>query len=243
MQARQQPDFETAAHRRIYEYVERNGLVERQGVAEAVEMDPDEFDHEVAMLTRDGYLEEHDGALYVALDAGTAEEYTSDGIEYVIRPAREEDLSGIVGAIRRLTQEKTYLEAESVAEQLDYEGVLIRHNDVETRMFFVATVTDDVVGWAHVEAPELEKLSYAAKLTVGVLDEYRRHGIGSHLLHRGLEWAAAQGYRKVYNSIPATNQDAGTFLEDHGFETEAIRKEHYMIDDEFVAELMMAKRL
>ncbi len=243
MQARQKPEFETSAHRRIYEYVERNGLVEREGVAEEVGMDMDSFDHEVAMLKRDGYLEEHDGALYVSLEAGTAEEFTSGSVDYVIRPARQEDLSGIVGAIRRLTDKKTYLVAESVAEQLDYEGVLIRHNDVETRMFFVATVNEDVVGWAHTEAPELEKLSYAARLTVGVLEDYRRHGIGSHLLHRSLEWAASQGYRKVYNSIPATNRDAGTFLEEHGFKTEAIRKEHYMIDGEFVAELMMAKNL
>lgn len=194
-------------------------------------------------LKRDGYLDEPDGALYVALEAGTAEEYTTDGVEYVIRPARQEDLSGILGTIRQITEEKTYLEAESVAEQLDYEGVLIRHNDVETRIFFVATVTDDVVGWAHLEAPELEKLSHAAKLTIGVLEDYLRHGIGSHLLHRGLEWAATQGYRKVYNSIPATNQEAARFLEEHGFETEAIRKEHYMIDDESVDELMMAKTL
>ncbi|WP_227378488.1 GNAT family N-acetyltransferase [Haladaptatus halobius] len=243
MQARQKPEFGSPDHRQIYEYVEQNGLVERQGVMEAVGMEQDQFDHEVTILERDGYLKEHDGALYVALEAGTAEEYRTDGVEYVIRPARQEDLSGIIGVIQRITEEKMYLVAESVAEQLDYEGVLIRHNDVETRMFFVATVNDDVVGWAHLEAPELEKLSHAAKLTVGVLGEYRRHGIGSHLLHRGLEWAAAQGYRKVYNSIPATNQDAGTFLEEHGFETEAIRKEHYMIDDKFVAELMMAKSL
>lgn len=243
MQARQQPEFETPDHRRIYEYVERNGLVEPQAVAEAVEMESDQFDHEVAILKRDGYLEEHDGALYVALEAGTAEEYTSDGVEYVIRPARQEDLSGILGTIRQITEGKRYLVAESVAEHLDYEGVLIRHNDVETRMFFVATVTDDVVGWAHLEAPELEKLSHAAKLTVGVLEEYRRHGIGSHLLHRSLEWAAAQGYQKVYNSIPATNKEAGTFLDEHGFETEAIRKDHYMIDDGFVDERMMATTL
>lgn len=243
MQARQTPEFETPDHRRIYEYVEQSGLVEPQAVAKAVKLDPEQFHHEVAILKRDGYLEEHDGALYVALEAGTAEEYRSDEIKYVIRPARQEDLSGILGTIRRITEEKTDLVAENVAEQLDYEGVLIRHNSVETRMFFVATINNDVAGWAHLEAPELKKLSYAAKLTVGVLEEYRRHGIGGHLLQRSFEWAAAQGYQKVYNSIPATNQEAGTFLAEHGFQTEAIRKNHYMIDNEFVDELMMAKTL
>jgi ribosomal protein S18 acetylase RimI-like enzyme len=110
-------------------------------------------------------------------------------------------------------------------------------------MFFVATFVEDVVGWAHLEATELEKLCHAAKLTVGVLEEYRGHGIGSHLLHRGLEWAASNDYRKVYNSIPATNEDGLRFLETHGFETEATRKDHYRIDDEFVDERMLAKTL
>lgn len=243
MHARQTPAFETPDHRRIYEHVEQHGAVTPREVAEAVEMDPEKFNHELTILKRDGYLEEHDDTLRVALEAGTAEEYSSDGVDYVIRPARQEDLTGIVGVIRKLTEEKTYLVAESVAEQVDFEGVLIRHNDVETRMFFVATVADDVVGWAHLEAPELEKLSHAAKLTVGVLEEYRRHGIGAHLLHRSLEWASTHGYHRVYNSIPATNQEAARFLEDHDFETEAIRKEHYMIDGEFTAELMMARSL
>ncbi|UPM44422.1 GNAT family N-acetyltransferase [Halocatena salina] len=243
MQARQTPAFETPDHRRIYEYVEQQGTVAPREAAEALEMDPEQFHHELAVLKRDGYLEEQDDTIRVALEAGTAEEYTSNGVGFTIRPARQEDLAGIVGVIRKITSEKTYLVAETVAQQVDFEGVLIRHNDVETRMFFVATVADDVIGWAHLEAPELEKLSHAAKLTVGVLDEYRRHGIGGHLLHRSLEWAGSHGYQRVYNSIPATNQEAARFLEDHGFETEAIRKEQYMIDGEFTAELMMARSL
>lgn len=243
MKARQSPAFETPDHRRMYEYVEQHGAVAPREVGDAVELDLEQFNHELAMLKRNGYLEERDGKLRVALEAGTPEEYTTDGVEYVIRPARQEDLTGIIGVMRRITEEKTYLVAESVVEQVDFEGVLIRHNDVETRMFFVATVADDVVGWAHLEAPELEKLSHAAKLTVGVLEEYRRHSLGSHLLHRSMEWAGAHGYRRVYNSIPATNQEAARFLEEHGFETEAIRKDHYLIDEEFTAELMMAKSL
>lgn len=243
MQARQKPEFETADHRRIYEFVEQQGRASPEETREALEMDADTFARRLAILTRDGYLEKRDGDLFVALESGPAEEYRSGDVAFVIRPARQSDLSGITGTIREITAERTYLVAETVAEQLDYEGALIRHNDVETRIFFVATVDDDVVGWAHVEAPELEKLRHAARLTVGVLEEYRRHNIGSHLLQRGLEWAGSQGYQKVYNSIPATNQSAAQFLEEYGFETEAIRKDHYKIDDEFVAELMMAKTL
>lgn len=227
----------------MYEYVERRGQAPPAEIAGAVKIDPEQFNHELAILKRDGYLEERGGELCVVLEAGTEQEYVDAGVSYVIRPARQEDLSGILGTIRRIAEEKTYLVAESVGEQLDYEGVLIRHNDVETRMFFVATVEGDAIGWAHLEAPELEKLSHAAKFTVGVLEEYRRHGIGGHLLKRSLEWATQQGYQKVYNSLPASNDAGAEFLARRGFQTEAIRPDHYRIDGEFVAEVMMAKTL
>ena len=243
LQARERPKFESSVHRRIFEFVERNGSVKPQEAADAVRIDPERFHHELTILKRDGYIDERDGMLTVSLEAGEAEEFVSDGIRYEIRPAVQADLSGILGCMRQIAEERTYLVAETVGEVLDHEGVLIRHNGASTRMFFVATVGKDVVGWAHLEAPRVEKLSHAAELTVGVLDEYRRHGIGGQLLERSINWAADQGYEKVYNSIPATNQDAARFLERHAYETEAIRRDHYKIDDDYVAELMMARRI
>jgi ribosomal protein S18 acetylase RimI-like enzyme len=77
-------------------------------------------------------------------------------------------------------------------------------------------------------------------LTVGVREAYRQQGVGSQLLGRGLDWAEANGYQKVYNSVPMTNDEALSFLEAHGWETEGIRRDHYTIEDELVDEVMMA---
>ena len=137
----------------------------------------------------------------------------------------------------------TYIVAETVADIIDHEEVLLRHNEIESRMFFVACVTDDVVGWVHIAHPEVDKLSHTAELTVGVLEEYRQHGIGSHLLGRGVEWAATNGYERLYNSVPSTNEAAIAFLEGQGWEIEAVREDHYKIDDEYVDEVMMARQL
>jgi hypothetical protein len=45
------------------------------------------------------------------------------------------------------------------------------------------------------------------------------------------------------NSGPATNEEAIEFLKTRGWETEAVRDGHYRIDDEYVDEVMLAKRL
>jgi ribosomal protein S18 acetylase RimI-like enzyme len=224
---------------RIYQYVESHGAVVPEEVRSELRIDPGGFRHHVAILRRDGLLEEVDGTLRVALDAGEEEEHTTEDVQFSIRPARQEDLAGIVGAIRQVAEEGTYIEAETVAQEVDHDQALLRHNELESRMFFVATVEDEVVGWVHLNAPELEKLAHTAELTVGVLEEYQVNGIGSHLLERGLEWAAVNGFERVYNEVPATNEDAIAFLESHGWQVEATREDHYKIGGEYVDDVMM----
>lgn len=243
MEFREELTFGHEDRKRIYEYVERHGTADPDRVERDLRLDPAGFRHHVAILRRDGYLEEAGGALRVALDVGEEEEFERGDLRFHIRPARQEDLGGIVGAIRQVADEGTYIEAESVADLLDHESALLRHNELESRVFFVATVGDEVVGWVHLNAPELEKLSHTAVLTVGVVDGYRGHDLGSHLLERGLEWAAKNGYEKVYQSAPATNEDAIGFLKAHGWEIEAVREDHYKINGDYVDEVMMAVTL
>ena len=240
MNAVRRLDFGHEDRKRIYEYVERHGSVAPSTVQQRLGIDPGGFRHHVAILRRDGRLETIEGKLRVVVEAGEAEEHRSDDLAFSIRPARQEDLSGIVGAIRQVVAERTYIEAESVAQEVDHQEALLRHNELESRVFFVATIGDEVVGWVHLHAPELEKLSHTAELTVGVLAEYRGNGIGSHLLSRGLEWASSNEYERIYQSVPATNEDAIEFLEHHGWTIEAVRENHYRIDDTYVDEVMLA---
>ncbi|WP_336002115.1 bifunctional helix-turn-helix transcriptional regulator/GNAT family N-acetyltransferase [Halorientalis halophila] len=225
----------------IYRYVERHGSVQPSEAADHVAIDPEAFRHHVSMLKRDGYLEEtEDGNLRVRLDCGETEEHETAGLAYEIRPACQADATGLLGVVRAVADRQVHLVAESVAEQLEYEDALLRNNAGETRVFFVATVEDEVVGWCQVEIPRLAKLSHTAELTVGVLVEYRRYSIGSHLLQRGMEWARANGCRRVYNSVPETNDLAVSFLQENGWRIEAVRDGHFEIDGDPVDEIMLA---
>ncbi|PSQ32713.1 GNAT family N-acetyltransferase, partial [Halobacteriales archaeon SW_10_68_16] len=205
-------EFDHTGREDIYEYVESNGASRPEEIRRALNMGERAFGHHTAILKRNGVLEEADGKLRIAFDAGAEKEFEADDVAFTIRQAREEDLTGLVGAIREAIGGGEYVDAESVADVVDSEGVLLRHNELEARIFFVATVNSDVVGWVHLKNPKLDKLSHTAELTVGVLEEYRGYGIGSHLLERGLEWAGTQGFERIYNSVPATNETAIAFL-------------------------------
>lgn len=256
------PQFDHARRRRIYEYVERNGAVDPERVRQnvlvrpeadskparsgsdlepSVAMSTEEFDHHVSILERDGYLEEREGKLRVALpmdaDAKTVD---LDGIEAIVRPARQEDITGIVGVIRTVADVDTHVVAARLADEVSRDEVLLRHNESEDRVFFVATVDDDAVGWLHVEGVRFPHMDHTAELTVGVLERYRGDGLGSTLMESGLEWARDRGYRKIYQNLPATNERAVSFLEDHGWSVESTRDGHYRIGDELVDEIQLA---
>jgi ribosomal protein S18 acetylase RimI-like enzyme len=235
--------LEQKNRRDIYEYVKRVGEVEYGRARKNLGFDPTAFGHHVTILKRDGLLREVDGELTAGFEGGSEEEFAEDGVSFTIRPARQSDLSGLVGVIRDAVEGGHDVVAENIADILDQEQVLYRNDMVQSRVFFVATVDGDVVGWANITHPELEKLSHTAELTVGVLSEYRRNGIGSHLLQRGLEWAGKEDYERIYNSLPSTNEEAIAFLESHGWEIEATREDHYRIDGEYVDEVMMAVSL
>jgi GNAT superfamily N-acetyltransferase len=254
--------FDDSRRRRIYEYVERNGAVEPRTVRRNVlvrpetgskparsgaELEPsasmstEEFNHHVSVLERDGYLKERDGKRRMSRPMGAdAERVDVDGVEAVVRPARQEDITGIVGVIRTVAGADTHVAAARLADEISNEQVLLRHNESEDRVFFVATVDGDAVGWLHVGGVQFPRMSHTAELTVGVLERYRGHGLGATLMERGLEWASNRGYRKVYQNIPETNERAVSFLEDHGWAVESNREGHYLIDGELVDEVQLA---
>jgi ribosomal protein S18 acetylase RimI-like enzyme len=240
MELTEQLHFDNKDRRDIYDYVEARGSVRADQVRRALNLDPEAFGHHVTILRRDGYVTRDGTHLTVAYQEEDIEEHATDDFAYTIRTAEQRDLSGLIGVIRQVAEEGTYIEAESVADLLDHEEVILRHNEVRSRMVFVACVDDEVVGWVHLDLPEMEKLAHTAVLTVGLLSEYRNHGLGTALLDRGVRWADEHGFEKLYNSVPATNEAAITFLEDQGWEVEAVREGHYRIDGDYVDEVMLA---
>jgi GNAT superfamily N-acetyltransferase len=256
--------FDRDERRRIYEYVEREGAVEPERVRQdvlvradssskparsgaalspSVPMERGTFRHHVSILKRDGYLEEVDGRLRVAVPTDAdVERVNLDGFdaEVEVRPARQEDITGVVGVIRSVAGESVHTVAARLAEQVGRDDVLLRHNEEESRVFFVATVEGDAVGWLHAESPNYPRMEHTAELTVGVLEEYRGGGLGSALMDCGLDWARERGYLKVYQNLPATNERAVDFLEEHGWSREYCREGHYLIDGELVDEVGLA---
>lgn len=269
-----QLEFESDVEGRIYRYVERHGSATREEVRDAVRVaeaagakpprsgtEPParlsvaEFDEYVDELLDAGPLTERDGRLYVAPDA-EAETHEADDFEYVVRPADEDDREAVAALVREVAAEGAIVVDERVADAIEADGALVRLNERESRMFFVAETapgdedeteaedeTREIIGWVHVHGFDLPARGHTAELTVGVDPGYREQGVGGELLERGEKWAAEEECIKVYQSFPTTNEAARDLLSERGWEQEATRDDHYEIDGDLVDEVQMAKRL
>jgi RimJ/RimL family protein N-acetyltransferase len=266
-----QLEFDSDVAGRIYRYVERHGSATREEVRDEVRVEETagakpprsgtespsrlsvaEFNEYIDDLLGSGPLTERDGRLYVEPDA-EARTHGAEAFEYVVRPADEADREAIASRIREVADEGAIVVDERVADAIEQEGALIRLNERESRMFFVAEIQrgdgeeaesdGEIVGWVHIHGFELPARSHTAELTVGVAPEYREQGVGGTLLERGIEWANEEACIKVYQSLPATNEAALDLLDEHGWEREATRADHYEVEGELVDEVQMAKRL
>jgi ribosomal protein S18 acetylase RimI-like enzyme len=257
--------FEDDVQRRVYEYVERTGAATPAELARAIRLEgdrphskparsgtytetvppePAQLRSSIEALKADGHLTEVDGKLRIALSATTtALECGADAV--TIRPAREEDRDGVVETMRTVADDGASVVAENVAAKLEREPALVRATEERSRVCFVAVreqegADPEVVGWLHLDAPELPALRHAAEVTVGVAPPARRQGIGSSLLEYGLEWAADADYRKLSQNVPATNDAAIDFLESNGWRREGVHEDQYRIDGEFVDEVVLS---
>jgi ribosomal protein S18 acetylase RimI-like enzyme len=236
-------EFGHQARHEVYEYVERNGAVGYEEARNALDMSEAEFGSHVTVLLRDDVLERDDDTLTVRFEDAGPEYHDHDGQEFLIRQATQEDLPRLVDTIHRALSDETYIVGATLADEMDHDAVLLRHNEVTSRVVFLAMVNGDVAGWVHLDHPETPELDHTAELTLGVVEDYRGMGIGSALLERGRACAADLGTEKLYNSVPASNEGAIEFLERQGWETEAVRQNHYKIGTGYVDEVMMAYQL
>lgn len=178
-----------------------------------------------------------------------------DGAPVRLRPARERDRETLLETMRAVGREGLYVVAGDVADRIGDAHPLVRLDADRPRVFFVAVreppadeeaaggaseSAHDVLGWLHLEEPALASLAHTAELTVGVHPDHRRNGIASQLLDYAANWAGEVGYRKLCQSVPATNTDAIAFLESTGWVREGVREGQIRIDDAFVDEVLFS---
>jgi RimJ/RimL family protein N-acetyltransferase len=161
-----------------------------------------------------------------------------------IREMQTTDSKQFVEFYEKLANECEYLPIapEEVDEKTEK---ILKHIEKENKLkrVFIAVENDKIVGFIGIKRIHFARLRHVAKLIIGVLDDYKRQGIGTKLMEFVEKWAKENEIRKLELTVVEDNDPAVEFFEEMDFEKEGTREKAVKIKGEYLDEIFMAKYL
>jgi L-phenylalanine/L-methionine N-acetyltransferase len=158
-----------------------------------------------------------------------------------VRPAEPSDAAALIGLARDVGAEpERWLlagGARTVWDERRYLRSVRRHPDAAV---FLAEIDGLVVGRLSLGRDPHPASQHVADLGLMVAAAYRRRGVGRALLDEAVAWARRSGVRKLELHVFRWNEPAIRLYERFGFESEGLRKSHYVRGDEEIDAILMA---
>ena len=101
-----------------------------------------------------------------------------------------------------------YLEPFSLTET----AAFVAGNIDKGNPHFVAEDAGRIVGWCDISRDSVPTYAHEGMLGMGVLADYRGHGVGERLIRAALDAAASAGFERVALSVYASNTACGSAL-------------------------------
>ena len=161
-----------------------------------------------------------------------------------IREIETADSKQFVEFYDKLAKESEYLPIapEEVSEKTEK---IIKHieKDNKLKKVFIAEENGQIVGFVGIKRMHFARLRHVAKLIIGVLDDYKRQGIGTKLIDFVEKWAKENEVRKLELTVVEDNDPAVEFFEEMDFDKEGTREKAVKIKGEYLDEIFMAKEI
>jgi len=243
MDAREQPAFASDASRRIYEYVERHGTAERRKLPDIVSLPSEEFRTCLEQLKSDGYLEEENGTLRIALEFGAIEKHELTSLPSPFAPVvsgtsmvssrRSETLRP-----KRPTSSPRRSPSNSCTKPPSPDTTRCSPGGSSSRLSTGMSSGGPTSIFSRsirfVKSPD-RQLAFATPIGA--------RGSEARSSSEGSNGPKRTGIGNSTTASPSSTRPHSSSLTAHGWNTEAIRKDHYTIDGEYVDEVMMAYEL
>jgi ribosomal protein S18 acetylase RimI-like enzyme len=160
-------------------------------------------------------------------------------MKYTIVPISEKYIEGFNAAVDKVSRERKYLSFLE-GPSIEMSRAFVSKNLTENRPHFVALVDDKVVGWCDIASLDRPIFSHAGTLGIGVIAEYRGHGIGSVLISAALEKAQLIGLTRIELTVMESNKRAMELYKSKGFVIEGLHRNAVLIDNKYENLIPMA---
>src|SRR3974390_754915 len=156
-----------------------------------------------------------------------------------IRTARESDAESIRAVVKAIAAEKWYL-ATLDGFSLDENRAFLRRIEEGNLLQVTAFAEDQVVGFCDISPNPAPGFMHVGRLGMGVLLEWRRHGVGRRLLQACLGLAKNAGLEKVELEVFSDNTTAIRLYESFGFSREGVRVRSRKLEGRYQDLMLMA---
>ena len=175
----------------------------------------------------------------------SAKECIINGLCYSIRSAGEQDarsLSEVRVQIDGETENLDREQGEAYIDETGFKQIIKEDSERSNHLFLVAVVNDRIVGFSRCEGNPLKRTSHKVEFGVCVLKEYWGYGIGKKLLEESVQWADANGIKKINLNVLETNDKAIKLYQKYGFEVEGIlQKDKRLSDGNYYNTVLMGR--
>lgn len=164
----------------------------------------------------------------------------------LIRSAGHGDARFLADLQKKAEGESKFLLYGKAERELSTQKVrkqIIEWNQSGHSIIFLAILNGQHVGYLMIHGNDAKRATHRADLFLAVQSDAQGKGIASSLLQKAEEWAVENAISRFELTVLETNTAARKFFEKHKYQTEGIRTESLIIDNNLHNEIYMAKRL
>ncbi|WP_445480776.1 GNAT family N-acetyltransferase [Lysinibacillus irui] len=172
-------------------------------------------------------------------------EFHRKELSYTIRSARSKDAQALSDLRLQLDGETENFDreqGEAFIDQAGFERLIKDDTESPKNLCLVPVVGERIVGFSRCEGSALKRLAHKVTFGVGVSKEFWGYGIGKALLQVSIDWADANGIKKMALEVLETNNKAIQLYQQVGFKVEGILKnDKHLTDGQYYHTIMMGR--
>lgn len=156
-----------------------------------------------------------------------------------IIPITEEHIESFWSAVDSVARERKYLaflEGPPINTTRDF----VLGNIEGNWPHFVAVCEGRVIGWCDISPLNRPVFAHVGSLGIGLLESYRRLGIGKKLMQAAIQKAEQKGLTRIELSVREKNKPAIALYEKLGFKIEGFHKNAVCIEGKYENHIFMA---
>lgn len=160
----------------------------------------------------------------------------------MIRSARPTDANQLHELQEGIYAERRWFVGHS-APHSDSLRQRIRFLDPASMLYLVGERNGQLLGWLELNRVQPQRMRHVALLTIAIGAPWRRQGLGRALLAEAYGWCGRVGITKITLNVRSRNSGAIALYESEGFRLEGREVDHFLTDDGFEDNLIMARSI